>query len=90
MTGAHVHHVHEWERLRDLMEAAYEGRKNRGGGEEEEKSNESDGYQSSGLESDNDLDLLVEQEVLSRRRMCAKPYTAPRRRHPTQKSNEGD
>ena len=51
-------------------------------GDEEGKSYGSDDQQSSGLESDNDLDLLVEQEVLSRRRMCAKPYAAPRRRHP--------
>ena len=40
-------------------------------GDEEGKSNEDDEYESSGLESDNDLDLLVEQEVQSRRRMCA-------------------
>ena len=36
--------------------------------EKEEKKEEYQGYLSSGLESDNDLDLLVEQEVLRSQR----------------------
>ena len=48
--------------------------------EEEENSDDSDGYISSGLESDNDLDLLVEQEALSKKRMFARPKGASRSR----------
>ena len=37
------------------------------------KGDDDPGYCSSGLESDNDLDLLVEQEALRSNRMRAKP-----------------
>ena len=59
-------------------------------GEEEEKGVESDGYISSGLESDNDLDLLVEQEALSKKRMFARPKGASwSRRNLAHKLNDG-